>query len=135
MNESNSLPGVPPASRFPIAAVKSKSALSSMNKNLLINYAVELGSTLTDLHSALLHPQSGLVPTLQRQNEVLHSQLQVTQKINESLLEHLWKVERTATENAQYARRETLELHGIPESFGNGQTLENKVIGLLKDLS
>ena len=68
------------------------------------------------------------------QNEVLHSQLKITQQVNQSLLDHLWKVEKTATENAQYARRETLELHGIQESFCQGHTLEKNVMGLLNDL-
>ena len=45
-----------------------------MNKNMIVNYAVDLGSTLTDLRNALLHPDTGLVPMLQRQNEVLHSE-------------------------------------------------------------
>ena len=134
---NNSLPSPSAASvgsSFPINAIKSKAALNNMNKNMIVNYAVDLGSTLTDLRNALLHPDTGLVPMLQRQNEVLHSQLKITQQVNQSLLDHLWKVEKTAIENAQYARRETLELHGIPESFGQGHTLEKNVMGLLNDL-
>ena len=43
-------------------------------------------------------------------------------------------MEKTANENSQYARRETLEIHGIPESFGDGSTLEKKVINLLNNV-
>ena len=105
-----------------------------MQREEMVNYAVELGSTITELRNHLLDPKTGIVPTLQRQVTMLHSQLEVSQKINQALMKQLGIVERITTENAQYARRETLELHGIPESFGEGETLECNVIKLVNDL-
>ena len=121
-------------SGLPLPAVKNRADLDKLSKPKLIDYAVELGSTLSELRHALLDPTTGLVPILQRQAAQLESQLAVSQSVNKTLLSHLGRVEKTANENSQYARRETLEIHGIPESFGNGSTLEKKVIDLLNDV-
>lgn len=110
--------------------ILSKTKLNSMKKDDVVQYAADLGSTL----SKLINPETGLVPALQRQVEVLQSQLQVSQKINQELIKQLGIVERTSIENAQYARRESLELHGIPESFGYGETLETNVIKFVNDI-
>ena len=105
-----------------------------MNKLDLVQYASSLGDTFLTLKDKLLNPETGIVPTLQRQVEMLNSQLQVSQKINQELIKQLGFVERTSIENAQYARRESLELHGIPDSFGNGETLESNIIKLVNDM-
>ena len=114
--------------------IKTKTELNKMNKNDLVQYASSLGDTFLTLKDKLLNPETGLVPTLQRQVEMFQSQLQVSQKINQELIKQLGFVERTSIENAQYARRESLELHGIPESFGNGETLETNIIKLINDM-
>ena len=110
--------------------ILSKTKLNSMKKDDVVQYAADLGSTL----NKLLNPETGLVPALQRQVEVLQSQLKVSQQINQELIKQLGIVERTSIENAQYARRESLELHGIPESFGYGETLETNVIKFVNDI-
>ena len=55
--------------------------------------------------------------------------------MNESLLRQLTTVERASISNTQYARRETLELHGVPEAFDEGAGLEAKVIALMNDMA
>ena len=50
-------------------------------------------------------------------------------------MRQLTNVERTSISNSQYARRETLELHGVPESFDNGSGLEANVISLLNEIA
>ena len=69
----------------------------------------------------------GLVPQLQ-------GQLAVSQQKKQYLLKQLGSVERTANSNSQYARKETLEIHGIPESFGEGKQLEDNVLALVNGL-
>ena len=114
--------------------IKTKTELNKMNKPELVQYASSLGDTFLTLKDKLLNAETGIVPTLQRQVEMLNSQLKVSQKINQELIKQLGFVERTSIENAQYARRESLELHGIPDSFGNGETLESNIIKLINDL-
>ena len=111
---------------LPLPAVKNRADLDKLSKPKLVDYAVELGSTLSDLRHALLDPNTGLVPILQRQAAQLESQLAISQSVNKTLLSHLGRVEKTANENSQYARRETLEIHGIPESFGDGAPWKRK---------
>ena len=65
-----------------------------MQREEMVNYAVELGSTITELRNHLLDPKTGIVPTLQRQVTMLHSQLEVSQKINQALMKQLGIVER-----------------------------------------
>ena len=48
-------------------------------------------------------------------------------------MKQLGRVERTALRNSQYARRESLELHGVPSNFNDD--LEGKVINLLNAIA
>ena len=114
--------------------ITTKTELNIMNKIDHVQYASSPGDTFVTLKDKLLNPETGIVPTLQRQVEMLSSQLQVSQKINQELIKQMGFVERTSIENAQYARRESLELHGIPDSFGNGETLETNAIKLINDM-
>ena len=107
--------------------LKSRIELSSMEKDSVINYAIDLGKTFNELHKYLLDPTEGIIPKLQ-------SQLAVSQRINEYLLKQLGLVEKQSNSNSQYARKETIELHGVPESLGMGETLENNVLAILNDL-
>ena len=119
---------------FPLTSIKNRSELDRLSKAKLVDYAIDLGSTLSELRHALLDPNTGLVPVLKKQASQLESQLAISQSVNKTLLAHLARVEKTANENSQYSRRETLELHGIPDSFGENGNLEKKVIDLLNDV-
>ena len=44
-------------------------------------------------------------------------------------------MEQQAISNAQYARRDSLELHGVPSSFDEGDGLEENVVKLLNDIA
>ena len=86
-------------------------------------------------HAGSVTTLTGIIAKLQQQ--LLESQKvnQSIQKANESLLRHLTVVERTSISNAQYARRESLELHGVPAAFDEGSGLEAKVINLMNDIA
>jgi hypothetical protein len=91
-------------------------------------YAKEISAASRALFELLFDAKDGIIPRLE-------SQLAVSQKVNERLLDHLNQVEKRSVGNAQYARRETLELHGVPPSFDNGEGLEANVVKLLQDVA
>ena len=109
------------------SAVKTRAELERMKLKDVINYADELRQLLVALRKELLDPVDGIVPQLK-------NQFAVSQQINQYLLKQVGKVERTANSNAQYARKETLEIHGVPEFFGEGQQLEDNVLSLINGL-
>ena len=114
--------------------IKSVQELNNLKKPDVIKYAVNLGATLAELNKQLLDPVVGLVPRLRAQIDQLDEQLKLSQHINLTLVKQLGKCERVGTENAQYARRETVEFHGIDSSLGEGDTLENNIINLVNGL-
>ena len=64
----------------------------------------------------------------------LSSQLAVSARVNELLLRRkLEAVERTASSNAQYARKETFEVHGIPEDIPDNK-VEETVLNIMNEL-
>ena len=56
----------------------------------------------------------------------LHSELLISRNCNSLLLKRITNLERNALNNAQYVRRETIEINPIPQSIPNTD-LENKV--------
>ena len=60
----------------------------------------------------------------------LESELIVTKKVNSELQKHFVDLERQCWANAQYSRRECLELAGIPSTVGHDE-LEGKVVDIL----
>ena len=57
----------------------------------------------------------------------------VSTRVNELLMKKLEAVERTANSNAQYARKETFEVHGIPETVPDSK-VEDVVINIMNEL-
>ena len=56
----------------------------------------------------------------------LHSELLISKNCNSLLLKRITNLERNTLNNAQYVRRETIEINPIPQSIPNTD-LENKV--------
>ena len=56
----------------------------------------------------------------------LNSELLISKNCNSLLLKRITNLERNALNNAQYVRRETIEINPIPQSIPNTD-LENKV--------
>ena len=63
----------------------------------------------------------------------LSSQLAVSANVNSLLLKKFEAVERTAHSNAQYARKETFEIHGIPLDVPDKE-VEDKVLAIMNEL-
>ena len=70
---------------------------------------------------------------LRKSYNKLESDLAITKAVNESLRNQILTLERQCWSNAQYSRRETLEISGIPENIDNGE-LEGKVLTVLSKL-
>ena len=75
-------------------------------------------SKLSDLTSLFDH--------FLRQYEILDSELTVSKNCNRLLNERIAQLERNVVSNAQYHRRETLEITPVPSSIGD-DVLENSV--------
>ena len=92
----------------------------------LKDYAKSMTASYRGLFDCLFDKETGVVTKLQEQ-------LALSQEANERLLAQLDRVERTALRNSQYARRESLELHGVPVSFNDD--LEGKVLSLINAIA
>ena len=108
--------------------LKNDAEIENMTRINLISYAKDITTSFRELHDYLLHPDSGVITKLQQQ-------LELSQAINQSLLRQLNVVERQSISNAQYSRKETVELHGVPTSFDEGNGLESKVLELLNEIA
>ena len=65
--------------------------------------------------------------------EKLQSDLAVAKQVNSVLSERLVSMKRKCWANAQYSRRECLELVGVPLSFSDGD-LEEKVLKIFEEI-
>ena len=115
-------------SRSFAAVLKSDAEINKLKLDEAKAYARTVTKSLQTFYQHLFDPDTGVITKLQ-------SQLQVSQRINETLLRQLSDVERSSINNAQYARRETLELHGVPRSYDDGPGLEANVVSLLKEIA
>ena len=97
--------------------LKSSEEINRLSASDAKSYAKQLSASYKSLMDKLFKPETGIIARLE-------SQLSISQKVNEALVRQLNKVERTSINNAQYARKETLEFHGVPESFDDN--LEKK---------
>ena len=116
-------------------AIKSNDEIDKMKAPELKQYAKQLSKNFRDLNSYLFNQTDGIITKMKEQQQQVLQQLEVSRAINQGLLRQLSDVERSSISNAQYVRRETLELQGIPESFDADGGLEGKVIALLNDIA
>ena len=63
----------------------------------------------------------------------LESELSVTKQVNSLLLRRLVNMERQCRANAQYSRRECLNIRGIPNEV-ESDVLEEKVVNIFEKL-
>ena len=107
-------------------SVKTDNEIEQMSNRNLKAYAKLLTDSYRSLTEHLFHPENGIIPKLQEQ-------LAFSKRANERLQQQLNRVERTTLRNSQYARRESLELHGVPHNFNDD--LEGKVVNLINDIA
>ena len=73
------------------------------------------------------------LPELRKSYDKLESELATTKVVNEQFKNQIVKLERRCWSNAQYSKRETLEISGIPENIDDAE-LEGKVLTVLSKL-
>ena len=101
--------------------VRTRSQLENRSKEELIDELIsveDISSKLSDLTSRF--------DDFLRRYEVLSSELTISKNCNRLLGERIVQLERNAANNAQYHRRESLEINPVPASIGN-DVLESSV--------
>ena len=92
---------------------------------LLLKTEATLGSQITDLSKEIKDTLTYL--------KKLKADIAVVKTVNDRLVERVINTERQCWENAQYSRRDTLEIVGIPNSVGNS-VLEETVRDVFKKI-
>ena len=100
-------------------------AINRPNKEELKAYTINLSKHFALLRNAIF-TEDGIIGKLT-------SQLAVSANVNTLLLKKLEAVERTANNNAQYSRKETFEVHGIPLDVPDN-SVEDTVLNIMNEL-
>ena len=100
-------------------------SLDKLRKQDLIPIILSLQSKLKDKDNAALEEVRKLNDSISK----LHSELAVTKIVNNLLVTRLSTLERQCRANAQYSRRECLDIVGIPRGV-SGEVLEEKVLNI-----
>ena len=112
-----------------ISGTHTEAVLNKLTKlelvQLLLKTETTLGSQITDLSKEIKDTLTYL--------KKLEADIAVIKTVNDRLVERVVKTERQCSENAQYSRRDTLEIVGIPNSAGNS-VLEETVPAVFKRL-
>ena len=101
--------------------VRTRSQLENLSKEELIDELIsveDISSKLSDLTSRF--------DDFLRRYEILSSELTVSKNCNRLLSERIVQLERNAVNNAQYHRRESLEINPVPAAIGD-DVLESSV--------
>ena len=96
-------------------AALTEESLNKLNKPDLVALVVNLQSKMDSVNS-------DLVAELRKMREgfdQMKSDMSVTKKVNTLLSERLQTIEKQCWANAQYSRRECLEISGIPSSVSD----------------
>ena len=102
-------------------------SLEKLLKKDIINIVLSLQTTAKECNAKLLEE----VHALNEKFTTLESQLLITKNVNSLLQERVIDLERQCWANAQYSRRECLEVSGIPNTIKQDE-LENKVLTIFK---
>ena len=103
--------------------ILSNSQIEKLNKTDLQKYAANLTHAYRKLYDKLFNETDGVIPRLE-------SQLAISNNTNKLLMQKLIEVEKTSNGNAQYARKETIELHGFdPETLD--EVIEDSVLSII----
>ena len=104
-------------------AIYTGDSLDKLRKEDLIPIVLSIQSKLKDKDNTVLLEVRRLNESVSK----LHSELVVTKNVNNFLLTRLTTLERQCWANAQYSRRECLDIVGIPHEV-SGEALEEKVL-------
>ena len=110
-------------------AIYTGDSLEKPHKQDLIPIALSSQSKLEDKDNTVLKGVRKLNESILK----LHAELAVTKNANNLLLTKLTILERQCWANAQYSRRECLDIVGIPREVSE-EVLEEKVLKTLENL-
>ena len=101
--------------------VLTKAQVDNLSREELIEELLKF-SDITDKLNGLNNRFDDFI----KKYDELNSELLISKNCNSLLLKRITNLERNALTNAQYVRRETIEINPIPQSIPNAD-LENKV--------
>ena len=107
-----------------------KESLDKMLKRDLIPIVLNLQSTIADKNNS----NNELLEEIRKFNDnfsKLQSELAVTKQVNTELTKRIVTLERQCWANAQYSRKECLEVAGIPRQV-DGNLLETKLLSIFE---
>ena len=104
-------------------------SLDKLRKQDLIPIVLPLQSKLEDKDNTVLDEVRKLNDSISK----LHAELAVAKNVNNLLVTRLSTLERQSWANAQYSRRECLDIVGIPREV-SGEVLEEKVLNIFGKL-
>ena len=104
-------------------------SLDKLRKQDLIPSALSLQSKSEDKDNKVLEEVRKVNEWIQK----LHAELAITKNVNNLLVTRLSTLERQCWANAQYSRRECLDIVGIPREV-SGEVLEEKVLNIFGKL-
>ena len=108
-------------------SIYTEEALDKSNKKELITILLPLQSKVESANNEILEQ----VHQLNQKFSQLESENSIVKQANSLLSKRLVNMERQCWANAQYSRRECLEVVGIPDSIQN-KKLEDKVLTIFK---
>ena len=103
-------------------ATYNEESLEQLNKKSLVSIILSLQDKLDTVNDKL-------VEEFKQLKDKIDADLAVTKQVNDLLVTRVTNLERQCWANAQYSRRECLEIVGIPPSVSH-EDLENKVIDI-----
>ena len=110
-----------------------KSKLAKMNKEDIVEYALDLQSKLNEFIPKFQKSLEEVSQKIEEMNNELYSELKISQNVSNLLQERIIKLERSYWQNEQYSRRECLEISGIPDSIGQDE-LEDTIRYILSEI-
>ena len=110
-------------------ATYTNESLEKISKRDIINIVLSLQSKLDEANNRVVEEVRKLSDVLLK----LQSELAVSQQVNSLLSNRLTNMERQCWANAQYSRRECLDVVGIPSEVG-ADVLEEKVLNIFGKL-
>ena len=109
--------------------IYTEEALDKLNKKELITILLSLQSKVESANNKILDQ----VRQLNQKFSQLKSENSIVKQANSLLSKRLDDMERQCWANAQYSRRDCLEVVGIPDSVQNNE-LEDKVLIIFKKI-
>ena len=107
-------------------ATYSEESLEQLNKKSLVSIVLSLQNKLETVNDKLLEEFKEI-------KDKIEADISMTKQVNSLLASRVTNLERQCWANAQYSRRECLEIVGIPSNVSH-ENLENKVVKIFNNI-